>query len=80
MPPRLPISFRLLSLPSLKARINITLNVTDAQGVIFQFLDAPQFLHIYIICLFLVPAYTYIGLDSCLTHFQLMPESTVSSA
>ena len=48
MAPAASFLFRLLLLPSLKARINITLNPMDAQGVIFQFLDAPYFLHIYI--------------------------------
>lgn len=45
---------RLQSLPTLKAKIYITLTLMDAQWAIVQFLDAPQFLHIYFIDLFLV--------------------------
>ena len=52
--PRLPVLIQRLSLLSLKANIYITLTLMDAQWVIFQFLDAPQFLHIYSIDLFLV--------------------------
>ena len=38
----------------LKVEVYITLTLMDAQWVIFQFLDATQFLHIYSINLFLV--------------------------
>ena len=43
----------------------------DAQWVIFQFLDAPQFLHIYSIDLFLVEIDAWLKLLSDITCSEL---------